>query len=150
MVMVVLMFAGTATFMLMETLHALQACLSSPVLLLKLGDLRPHRMQLLELVLEALLLSPELLMLLLLLRILEVPHLLHCVCGAPWRQPRGSSCLAHFAIGSSGRVRRCGSSGVCIEEKADLLRALSVVEGCLVPVIVAVSIGGFDSWSTTG
>ena len=74
---------GTS-FLVMKTLHTLKTSLRTLVLLLKLGDLGAHRMQLLKLILKSLLLHCEL-VLLLLLGILPTPnfHLLLCCLGIP-------------------------------------------------------------------
>lgn len=108
---------GTS-FLVMKTLHTLKTSLRTLVLLLKLGDLGAHRMQLLKLILKSLLLHSELVLLLLLLRILRIYHLLHRV-GPPIRAhlPVPSCrCLHHLQI----LLLVHG-----VEHEAHLLRALA-------------------------
>ena len=112
---------GTS-FLVMKTLHTLETSLRSLVLLLQLGDLGAHRMQLLKLILKSLLLHHELVLLLLLLRILRISHLLHRE-GPPWRQP----IRAHLPVPSCRCLHHLQILLLVhgVEHEAHLLRALA-------------------------
>ena len=136
LVMMVVMVAS-AILLFVKTFHALKTSLCALVLLLELGDLCPHRVQLIELVLKSLLLRQKLLLLLLFLWILIVSNLLlHCMIASRWQ-----SRMAHFSIRSCRSMcHNCGW-GVCVEQKAHFLRTF--VKGLMLYIVFTIQI----AWS---